>query len=339
MNEIKRDQRKIQINELPTELPDFNSTYEPKDYLVKKWIINWILSAISKRAVKDNDIIPTKADLSKYLGVSIGTVQNAIRYVEDEGLLKSKQKLGTMISTCTNPLNSLVKSTSKRDKAVLAVKKYIIQRDLPLNKPVPSTRKMSDILKISQNTLRLAYELLCSQGYFVSRQVRGNDANWILIKYPSLSADEMKTINYDKADTLVDIITNKLKNYLSLNFKIGDKIPSHDELATELNVSIKTIHDCVKILNKEGILLSRRGRYGTILSSDPSKSILKSVSAITLGSIPVNIFIKCDGRLFSKGYVLNLLVTRHIQGFDLCFFSYSATEISMLLIISFGCSI
>ena len=56
------------------------------------------------------------------------------------------------------------------------------------------------------------------------------------------------------------------------NFEIGDRIPSHDALASKLNVSIKTIHDCVRILNREGILLSRRGRYGTILSSNPLKS-------------------------------------------------------------------
>ena len=175
-----------------------------------------------------------------------------------------------MISATTNPINTTIKSTSKRDKAVLAIKKYIIQKDLPINKPVPSTRKMSEILNISQNTLRLAYEFMCSKGYFLSRQVRGNDSNWILVKYPSLSPEEMKNTSFNKADTLVEKITEKLKKYLS-NFKIGDRIPPHDQLAAELDVSIKTIHDCIKQLNQEGILLSRRGRYGTILSSDPMK--------------------------------------------------------------------
>ena len=35
--------RKININELPNEIPDFTSTYEPKESIIKKWIINWIL--------------------------------------------------------------------------------------------------------------------------------------------------------------------------------------------------------------------------------------------------------------------------------------------------------
>lgn len=271
MNSTKNEQRKIHISELPTDLPDFSS-YEPKDFLIKNWIINWISKAISQNQIKDNDLLPAKSDLSKYLGVSVGTVQNAIRYVEDEGYLKSKQKLGTMISSSTNPISPIVKSTSKRDKAVLAVKKYIIQKDLQVNKPVPSTRKMSEILKISQNTLRLAYEFLCKEGYFVSRQVRGNDSNWLLIKYPHLTKQEMINSNLNKSDTLVDKITLELKNFLGENFEIGDRIPSHDALASKLNVSIKTIHDCVRILNREGILLSRRGRYGTILSSNPLKS-------------------------------------------------------------------
>ncbi len=271
MTEITKEQRKINIAELPGELPDYNSTFEPKDSIIKKWITDWILSAVSSKKIKNNDIMPSKAELSKYLGVSIGTVQNAIRYVEDSGLLKSKQKLGTMISAATNPVSNMPKSTTKRDKAVLSIKKYIIQKDLAVNKPVPSTRKMSEILNISQNTLRLAYEVMCAQGYFVSRQIRGNDSNWILVKYPKLSRDEMLYVNNNKSDTLVEKITKELKVYLSSHFSIGEKIPSHEELALTLKVSVKTIHDCVSILNNQGILLSRRGRYGTILSSDPMK--------------------------------------------------------------------
>ena len=115
------EQRKININELPSEIPDFTSSFEPKDSLIKKWIINWILSAIDKKTVKENDILPNKTDISNYLGVSVGTVQNAIRYVEDEGYLKSKQRLGTMISNVSNPISEIRKSTSKRDKSIIAV--------------------------------------------------------------------------------------------------------------------------------------------------------------------------------------------------------------------------
>ncbi len=263
------EQRKISINELPVEIPDFSSTYEPKDSIIKKWIINWILSAISKNQIKENDILPHKKDISDHLGVSIGTVQNAIRYVEDEGYLKSKQRLGTMISNFSNPIQDNVKSTSKREKAILAIKKAIIQKEYKIGKPIPSTRKMSEFLGISQNTTRLAYEYLCSIGILESMQMRGNDSNWYLKTIPNISGKEVKQIENMSADTLVFKLTSELKVFLAENFTIGEKIPSHEELASKLNVSIKTIHDCVKQLNREGIVISRRGRYGSVLAQNP----------------------------------------------------------------------
>ena len=275
MSDTNIEQRKIQIDELPAEIPNFSSTFESKDSIIKKWIINWIKSAFSNNLIKENDILPKKSDISDYLGVSVGTVQNAIRYVEDEGYLKKKKKIGTMISNFTNPISDIRKSTSRRDKTVYAIKKYIIQKDLLLNKSIPSTRKMSEILGISQNTTRLAYEYLCNEGIIESRQTRGNDSNWILIKYPSLIYSEMKSINILSSDTLVHKVTDDLKDYLSKNFSVGDKIPSHDCLSKSLNVSIKTIHDAVKKLNDEGILISRRGRYGTILAKNPLKPVFE----------------------------------------------------------------
>ena len=272
MTDIKYHQRKIEIIDLPEQIPDFSSSFEPKDTLIKKWIINWILSAVSKNKIKENDIMPNKADLSKYLGVSIGTVQNAIRYVEDEGFLKSKQKLGTMISNVTNPSVNIVKSTSRRDKAIIAIKKFIIQKDFSINKYIPSTRKMSEILGISQNTIRLAYEFLCKEGILESKSRRGNDSNWLLVKYPHLSSLENSCSDILKADTLVDKLTIELKQYFAHNFSVGEQIPSHENLAKYLNVSVKTVHDCITKLSNDGILISRRGRYGTIIAKNPIDS-------------------------------------------------------------------
>lgn len=269
MQEVISERRKINIQELPTEIPDFNSSFEPKESLIKKWIINWILSAVEKKQIKENDIMPKKSEISEYLGVSVGTVQNAIRYVEDEGYLTSKQKTGTMISSATNPIYINNKSTSKREKAILAIKKAIIQKKCKIGKPILSTRKMSEFLGISQNTTRLAYEYLCSIGILESRLTRGNDANWFLKKFPSVTQNELRQIENMSADTLVIKVVEDLKQIFSQNYEIGDKIPSHDELSKMLNVSIKTVNDAVKTLNKEGIVISRRGKYGSILAQDP----------------------------------------------------------------------
>ena len=267
MSDVIENQRRISVSELPSEIPDFSSSYEPKDSIIKKWIINWIKSALNNKQIKDYDIMPKKNELSQYLGVSVGTVQNAIRYVEDEGYLTSKQRIGTMVA-CSNPIE-ITKSTSKRDKAVMAVKKAILQMNCKMGKPVPSTRKMSEYIGISQNTTRLAYEYLCSVGILESMQMRGNDSNWYLKRTPNINDEEIKQIESMSADTIVIKLTDELKSYFADNFNIGDKIPSHEELSSRFNVSIKTINDCIKNLNKLGIIITRRGRYGSILAQNP----------------------------------------------------------------------
>ena len=312
MSNITLKQRKIDINELPSEIPDFTSSFEPKDSIIKKWIINWILSAVSRNMIKENDILPKKSEISEYLGVSVGTVQNAIRYVEDEGFLKSKQKLGTMISNFSNPINNSLKSTSKREKAILAIKKAIIQKDYKVGKPIPSTRKMSDFLGISQNTTRLAYEHLCTIGILESRQMRGNDSNWYLKQIPSISSKDIKQIETMSADTLVYKLTKDLKIYLAKEFKIGDKIPSHEELATKLNVSVKTIHDCIKQLNKESIVISRRGRYGSILAQNPLSPVFEPLKENS-------IFAKAEDAAFYsyqkiENQIINLINSKYNSG-------------------------
>ena len=312
MSNITLKQRKIDINELPSEIPDFTSSFEPKDSIIKKWIINWILSAVSRNMIKENDILPKKSEISEYLGVSVGTVQNAIRYVEDEGFLKSKQKLGTMISNFSNPINNSLKSTSKREKAILAIKKAIIQKDYKVGKPIPSTRKMSDFLGISQNTTRLAYEHLCTIGILESRQMRGNDSNWYLKQIPSITSKDIKQIETMSADTLVYKLTKDLKIYLAKEFKIGDKIPSHEELATKLNVSVKTIHDCIKQLNKESIVISRRGRYGSILAQNPLSPVFEPLKENS-------IFAKAEDAAFYsyqkiENQIINLINSKYNSG-------------------------
>lgn len=273
MPDVVENSRKININEFPKDIPDFTSTFEPKESLVKKWIMNWILSSISKKTIKENDIMPKKSELSEYLGVSVGTVQNAIRYIEDTGLLKSKQRLGTMISTSSCPLSSIKKSTSKRDKAISSIKRIIVQNNYKVGFPLPPARKMAEMLNISPNTVRLAYENLSSSGILESMQYRGNDANWILKTIPHLSNDDIKQIKDLSADTLVKKTATDLKIYLTENFEIGDKIPSHELLAEHFDVSIKTIHDSVSNLCSEGILIPRRGRYGTILAKNPQSNL------------------------------------------------------------------
>ena len=119
-NELKR----IEISELPKEIPNFQNSFESKDSVIKKWLTDWITSGFKKGKLKENTLLPNKSDIAYYLGVSVGTVQNAIRSVEDTGLLESKQRIGTILRSieASNPI--IRKASSKRDKVITLIKKF-----------------------------------------------------------------------------------------------------------------------------------------------------------------------------------------------------------------------
>lgn len=272
---INKQQRRIEISEFPKQIPTFKDSFEAKDTLIEAWLTKWIQESLLAGKISENDLLPQKAQLASYLGVSIGTVQNAIRYVEDKGLLISKQRIGTMIANADSQSQQLRKFTSKREKIILQVKKMIVDNRIKVNQSVPSSRKLSATLGASPNTTRLAYEYLCSIGILESRLTRGNDANWILKKVPVLSEEESVFTNSISSETLVEKVTEDLKSYIVDNLKVGDKLPAHMELSEILNVSIKTVHDATKKLVEDGLLLSRRGRYGTVVVKMPNSANLQ----------------------------------------------------------------
>ena len=75
-----------------------------------------------------------------------------------------------------------------------------------------------------------------------------------------------------ESDTLVDQVERDLKELIAKKYKVNDKLPPHFELAEILKVSIKTVHDAMKRLVEQGILRSKRGRYGTFILRTPSSS-------------------------------------------------------------------
>ena len=83
------------------------------------------------------------------------------------------------------------------------------------------------------------------------------------------------------ADTLVEKVEAELKDYIKANFKVGDRLPAHQELSEILKVSIKTVHDAMKNLIEEGYLLARRGRYGTTVIKLPYENLLQPQNEIS----------------------------------------------------------
>lgn len=272
--------KRIDINELPKEIPNFKNSFESKDSIIKKWLSDWIVSGFKKGKLEENSLLPKKADLAYYLGVSVGTVQNAIRCVEDSGLVESKQRIGTVIrnASAQNPI--IRKSTSKREKVITEIKKYIVENALKAGDSLPSARQLATITGHSTNTVRLALENLSSNGIIEAKMFRTNDANWTIKEIPQIDPEfAAETLS---SETLVKKVEKDLKDYISANHKVGDRLPAHFELSEILKVSIKTVHDAMKGLIEERILLARRGRYGTTIIRMPRENVLQPEKEISI---------------------------------------------------------
>ncbi len=266
----KKDLKRIDISELPSKLPDFKNSNKTKDNILASWLIEWIEDSLKKGKIQINELLPKKNVLAVHLGISIGTVQTAIRFIEDKGYVESKQRIGTFIRDYTQPIAQLRKQTSKREQAILALKKIIITNGYKIDEPLHSSRELAKIIGSAPNTTCLALEYLASIGILESKGCRGNKANWILKQIPTFNEEELLIDVVLDSDTLVDQVERDLKELINKRYNINDKLPSHFELAEILKVSIKTVHDAMKRLVAQNILRSKRGRYGTYILRMPS---------------------------------------------------------------------
>lgn len=260
----------INISDIDMELPDLKNISESKSVTIGKWLMKYIENALNNNTINVNNIMPSKSDFAYKLGVSIGTMQNAFRYIEDLGYVESKQCIGTLVRDYTKPVTTMRKLTSKRDLASEAIKRYIQTSSFKIGMSLPSSRTVATLIGYGANTTRLALDYLCTQGILEHKYKNANEYGWIL-----------KTLDFDispetdtKAKTLVDMVVKDLENYISCNMKVGDNIPSHSALAKSLKASIKTIHDALKILSYKGIIHPRRGAYGTTVIKIPNNKTM-----------------------------------------------------------------
>ena len=281
----KNKLKQISINDISLALPDLKNTDKSKAAAISEWIINWIKSDLKTGKIKVHNLLPSKADFAFMLGVSIGTVQNALRFVEDAGYVESKQCIGTIVKD-RNSVSDIRKLTSKREIAIEEIKKYLKREKFKVGQNLPSSRNIAQEINSSPNTTRLALENLCVEGILEHKFKNSNDAGWTV-----KSLDFTFNNNKEAQETLVRKVEEDLKNYITENLKIGDKLPPHGELAKKLNVSIKTIHDALKVLASGGILLPRRGRYGTSIIKMPND---KTINA----GIETSIFAKAQETAF-----------------------------------------
>lgn len=263
----KADLIQIKTSDIDYELPDLKNISESKAVVIARWLTDWIKHDLECGKIAVNNLLPSKAALAYFLGVSAGTIQNAVRYIEDSGIVCSKQCIGTLITGGAD--YSVRKLTSKRETAIESIKRFIIENKFKAGQKLPSSRNIAETISCSANTTRLALEYLCSAGILEHKSKTAKESCWIL------KSNELKksiSAPFKEPKTLVSKVEKDLKDYIKNNLKIGDKLPAHAELASILKVSIKTTHDALKTLIDEGILLPRRGRYGTTVIKMPYSS-------------------------------------------------------------------
>ena len=241
-------------------------------------MMQWIENGLKNHNLELNNLLPSKAEFAYFLGVSVGTIQNALRYIEDLGYVESKQCIGTIIRDPKSTTANMRKLTSKREIAIDEIKQFIIEHQFKIGQILPSSRTIATIIGCSANTTRLALEYLSTEGIIEHKFKNSKESGWKL-KNSNFTIENISTKISQK--TLVKKVENDLKGYITNNLKTGDKLPAHAELSRLLKVSIKTIHDALKVLIEEGILLPRRGRYGTTILRLPNEkniSIKKETS-------------------------------------------------------------
>lgn len=244
--------RKIHLSEMTPHVHSFEPGENKADKL-SKWIISWIVMSLSSKKINPGDLLPPKSDLACHIGVSLGTMQNVFRLVEDAGYIESKQKLGSFVKNRTG--KRIEKLTSKKDMVTEEIKKYLKNNHIQPGQAIPPTREISQKIGVSTATVRAAIMNLIMQG------VLKKDKNSFV-----MTGRSFRTSNI-VAETLVDKVSVSIKKYIIENLKPGEKIPSNKALSQKFKISLKTVHDAVKLLAKEGVVYTRRGQYGTTVMS------------------------------------------------------------------------
>ncbi len=263
--------KKILISQIDTPKPDYKKSQLSKEKTVLRWLIDFITFSVRNGAIEYGSLLPSKSELANYLGVSIGTVQNAIRQAEDMGYFESKQSVGTMVKDPTLVDKKFEKMLSKKDIAVEEIKKYIIDNKIKTGSQLPSVLVLSSVINFHQNTIRLALECLVREGILLRVELRGHKVCWIYQNKIVQKQSGVSLYENNTCVTLIDKTANKLKEYIVSNCTLGDRVPSNEEFSKMFNISIRTVNEATRILNQQNIILSRRGKYGTIYLNDPQK--------------------------------------------------------------------
>ena len=224
-------------------------------------IITWLELILTTSNYKGKLLMPKKQDLAKLLHVGLGTIQNAYRSLEDKGILVSKQCVGTFYTT-EKLSTDFRKLTSKKDILLSEVLNYLKGKGLNIGDKIESVRFFAQKFNASTSTILQIFEQLESLGV-----LENNNGSRII-------SDLSCEISNVTKETLSDKVYKDLKNYIIENLKQGDKLPSVYKLAEDFSVSVKTVFSAIQKLQKEGVLKTLSGRYGTVVLRVPNDKVL-----------------------------------------------------------------
>ncbi|MBR1616557.1 GntR family transcriptional regulator, partial [bacterium] len=223
--------KKLSIDDMKYEKPDFNGSDLPKSQIISAWLIDWVKYALELAIADIGDFIPTKEELAKFLDVSPTTVQNAIRYAKNSGYFISKQSSGTSIADFYSKDLTSQDELNHGNICEYKIKKIIIDDKIPLNSTIPSVKDLSLMTNISQNTIRQALLNMTLSGYLEKQHLKGNKFCWIYKKELHLSHQEIVDFIQDENLTLTRQLIKKIKDYIEKTYKQGDKILPNQEFA------------------------------------------------------------------------------------------------------------
>ena len=244
--------RRITVAEMAPHVHSFLPN-ENKVNKIMLWLEKWIKDSLKSGKIKPYDYLPKKGDLAVHISVSLGTMQNVYRLLEDKGLIESRQKVGSYIRSQND--DNMEKLTSKREVVCEEIKKYILNNHYKSGDVLHSARKLSGTLGIPYATIMIALDKLILEG------ILEKQGKTFVVK-----SSGFKVINIEQ-QTLVEKIAERINKYIKKKLKSGDKLPSNTAMADMFSVSVKTIHDAVKILSVAGVIKTRRGYYGTVVAN------------------------------------------------------------------------
>lgn len=258
---------RLGVQDLPKQKPQLQRGSGTKDAIIAQWLTAWITEGLANQSLTELHLLPKKSEIANYLDVSISTIQNAICFVEDEGHVESKQRIGTMIRQANSSQFRLRKQTSKRDKTVEAIQRFIVKKQLKTSKPMPSARELAKAIGSELDATHLALRLLVRKGVLSSREVHGNKEHWYVADITLMDATVLSHPHAGghteiTSETLIDQVERDLIAMVSQEYHPGDMLPTRKELAERFRVSHKTVSDGMQRLADAGMVYARRSKYG-----------------------------------------------------------------------------